>query len=279
MPDGDVITCPVCFRHCRLGEGVTGFCRARRNEGGRSACINYGKVTSAALDPIEKKPLARFRPGSKVLSVGSFGCNLDCPFCQNDSISRADGETVPWRFIPPDELAALAWDNRVRGNIGAAYTYNEPMVGWEYVRDASAEVKRRGMANVIVTNGTATPEVLDEVLPYADAFNIDLKCFTAEGYKKLGGDFETVLVFITKAAKKAHVELTTLIVPGENDTEREIGELSGWVASVDRTIPLHITRFFPRSRYSDREPTGISLLDRLADIARARLDTVLVGNM
>ena len=274
----DGIVCPVCFRHCRLREGQTGFCRARRNEGGKSVCVNYGKVTSLALDPVEKKPLARFFPGKMVLSAGSFGCNLDCPFCQNHSISRA-GEDAPWRYISPEEFARTAAGLRDQGNIGAAFTYNEPMVGFEYVRDTAIAVRARGMKNVVVTNGSVEPWVLREVLPYTDAFNIDLKGFTAEWYEKLGGDFATVLSFITEAAAVSHVELTTLIIPGGNDSEDDMRRLAQWVASVDRNIPLHITRFFPRHRMLDRAPTDIPTLYRLADVAKEKLGTVLVGNV
>ena len=135
------------------------------------------------------------------------------------------------------------------------------------------------MANVVVTNGAVSQPVLEEVLPYIDAFNIDLKCFTAEGYKKLGGDFEMVLAFIAAAAKSAHVELTTLVVPGISDTEQQVRELASWVASLDRSIPLHITRFFPRGRYRDRQPTPVQTLYRLAEVAQEKLDTVIVGNV
>jgi Pyruvate-formate lyase-activating enzyme len=278
MPEDNAV-CPVCFHHCRLHEGEVGLCRARVCEGGESVCTNYGKITSLALDPIEKKPLARFMPGTKILSAGSFGCNLDCPFCQNDSISRAGEEDIHWRFIAPDELAALADKRRDEGNIGMAFTYNEPMVGFEYVRDAAKAVKARGMANVVVTNGSVTVETLGEVLLYIDAFNIDLKCFTEEGYKQLGGDLETVLEFIKLAAVHSHVEITTLVIPGFNDTAREITELVEWVASIDRAIPLHLTRFFPRSRWAEKSPTPISVLHRLKDIASEKLDTVLIGNI
>jgi len=271
--------CPVCFRHCRLREGQVGFCRARKNEGGRSISLNYAKVTSVALDPIEKKPLARFCPGSMILSVGSFGCNMDCPFCQNESCSRADEHSVEWRVLPPDELALLAEKLRPRGNIGAAFTYNEPMIGFEYVRDAARAVRGRGMKNAVVTNGAVSLDALREVLPYVDAFNIDLKGFADSWYRALGGDLSTVKAFIREAAKCAHVELTTLVVPGGNDSEGEMRALSGWVASVDRAIPLHITRFFPRRKMLDRAPTDVNLLKRLAGVARENLETVLLGNV
>ena len=271
--------CPVCFRHCRLKEGQIGFCRARRNEGGKSVSVNYAKVTSVALDPIEKKPLARFHPGSMILSVGSFGCNMDCPFCQNESCSRADEHSVEWRALPPDELAELAEKLRPRGNIGAAFTYNEPMIGFEYVRDAARAVRGRGMKNAVVTNGAVSLDALDEVLPYVDAFNIDLKGFTDKWYRELGGDLSTVKAFIAEAAKRAHVELTTLVVPGGNDSEEEMRALSSWVASVGKSIPLHVTRFFPRRNMLDRAPTDVNLLRRLAGIACENLETVLLGNV
>lgn len=271
--------CPVCFRHCLLREGQTGFCRARGNEGGKIVCLSYGKVTSLALDPIEKKPLARFYPGSKILSVGSFGCNMDCPFCQNDTSSRAEENKVDWQYLPPEELAGMARQLSPRGNIGVAYTYNEPMTGFEYVRDTARLVRDLGMKNVVVTNGAFPAETLDEVLPYIDAFNIDLKGFTRAWYRELGGDLDMVKRFIVRAAECAHVELTTLVVPGKNDSEDEMRRLSQWVASVSRTIPLHVTRFFPHREYFAKSPTDIALLRRLAEVAGESLDTVLVGNV
>lgn len=273
------LSCPVCFRHCTLQEGQTGFCRARKNESGKSVCTNYGKLTSIALDPIEKKPLSRFYPGSMILSVGSFGCNMDCPFCQNSSISCANEITSSWQYLPPEDLVSLAEELQPRGNIGVAFTYNEPLIGFEYVRDAARFVHDKGMKNVIVTNGAFCAETLEEILPYADAFNIDLKGFTEEWYNKLGGDLETVKAFIKKASSRSHIELTTLIVPGGNDSDVEMRNLSSWVASIDRAIPLHITRFFPRRHYMDIKPTDVALLERLAEVARERLDTVLVGNV
>jgi pyruvate formate lyase activating enzyme len=271
--------CPVCFRHCHLKENQVGFCRTRKNENGKSVCLNYAKVTSIALDPIEKKPLVHFHPGSMILSVGSFGCNMDCPFCQNESTSCADEQSIEWRVLPPDELASLAEKLRPRGNIGAAFTYNEPMIGFEYVRDAAKAVRDVGMKNAVVTNGAVSLDALFEVLPYVDAFNIDLKGFTDSWYRELGDDLSTVKAFIQQAAKRAHVELTTLVVPGGNDSMDEMRALSQWVASVDRAIPLHITRFFPRRKMLDRAPTDVNLFKRLAGVARENLETVLLGNV
>ncbi len=267
------------MHRCRLKEGQIGACRARKNENGKSVSISYGLLTSLALDPIEKKPLARFQPGSMILSAGSFGCNLKCPFCQNASIAAAGIQDTEAERMEPEDLARLAQELTRRGNIGVAFTYNEPMVGYEFVRDTARLVKERQMKNVVVTNGSASQNILEEVLPYIDAFNIDLKGFTKEYYKKLGGDLDIVLDFIRTAAGRSHVELTTLIVPGENDTPEEMQALSAWIAGVNRTIPLHISRFFPRHHMRDKQPTDVKLLHRLADIAKQHLDTVLLGNV
>lgn len=168
-----LLCCPVCPQHCTLAEGQYGRCRARKREQNRIVSVNYGKITSLMLDPIEKKPLRRFYPGSMILSVGTFGCNLACPFCQNHEISMAGHADVPWREITPVQLAALAEAYRSHGNIGIAFTYNEPLVGYEFVRDTARLVHERGMKNVMVTNGFAELPVLEELLPYIDAMNID----------------------------------------------------------------------------------------------------------
>lgn len=213
-----------------------------------------------------------------ILSVGSFGCNMNCPFCQNYEIAGA-GEDFPAESAAPGRLAELAEQLKARGNIGLGYTYNEPLVGWEFVRDCAVEIRARGMKNVLVTNGTAEPEIGRALLPLIDAYNIDLKGFTVEWYRKLGGDLETVKSFIANAAGAAHVELTTLIVPGENDGEDEMRALASWVASLDKKIPLHVTRFFPRRLMTGRPPTPKETLFRLADVAREKLETVIVGNV
>ena len=282
--------CKVCFRHCNIGEGALGFCGARICREGEITADNYGRITSLALDPIEKKPLNRFHPGSLVVSVGSYGCNLRCPFCQNSEISWSD-EALRLRdkaeYLAPEDLADIAARYRNRGNIGLAFTYNEPLIGYEYVRDAARLVHERGMKNVLVTNGTASLEVLEELLPYIDAMNIDLKGFTDHYYSDLlGGDRHMVMDFIERAVKSCHVELTTLIVPGENDNEEEIREMTGWIAGlknaegekVGAEIPLHVSRFFPRFRMTDRDATEVKKVYRLADTARERLKYVYTGN-
>lgn len=273
-------TCQVCMHRCALSPGQTGLCGARKNENGKIVCANYGRITSLALDPIEKKPLKHFRPGSLILSVGSYGCNLRCPFCQNHEISMAGEGDVHSPYVPPQRLAdlALEWKERA-GNIGIAYTYNEPLVGWEYVRDTARLVKENGMANVLVTNGTAAPEILEELLPLIDAMNIDLKGFRAEYYRKLGGDLDTVKTFIARAVTACHVELTTLIVPGENDSLEEMEAQARWIADLNPEIPLHITRFFPQYHMLDRKSTEIQSLRQLAETAGQYLTNVSLGNV
>ena len=284
MSDGKK-ACPVCPHRCILSEGRTGLCRARGMRNGEIVPFNYGIVSSIALDPIEKKPLARFYPGSFILSVGSFGCNLRCPFCQNHEISMSDGaEFTRGResFLPPERLAEAADRLRGRGNIGVAFTYNEPLIDWEYVRDTARLLREKGLKVVLVTNGCVNGEIADALLPLTDALNIDLKSFRAETYEKLlGGDLETVRRFIARAAERCHVELTTLIVPGMNDSEEEIRELSEWVASLPggEEIPLHLTRFFPRYHMTDRRPTERETVLRLVSVARERLRWVYPGNM
>lgn len=272
------VTCTLCPHACLLEEGRTGFCRARKNIGGEIVCINYGLLTSLALDPIEKKPLRRFHPGSKILSVGSFGCNLRCPFCQNSELSMADEKQIRTFELSPQELIEKAKELVSRGNIGLAYTYNEPLVGYEFVRDCAKLIKENGLKNVAVTNGYLCEQPLSELLPYIDAMNIDLKGFTEDFYKSLHGDLETVKRTIEIAARGCHVEVTTLIIPQENDSEEEIDALSKWLASIDQEIPLHLSRFFPCYRMTDRAPTPVETVYRLAEVARKNLIYVYEGN-
>lgn len=275
--DGKV-RCDICPHNCLLGEEQTGFCRARSNRGGAIRLDSYGLVTSMSLDPIEKKPLYRFYPGSRILSVGSYGCNLRCSFCQNYEISMAGKERAGTVCVSPEELVEKAIELIPQGNIGIAYTYNEPLIGYEFVMDCSKLARPKGLKNVLVTNGYINEAPLEKLLPYIDAMNIDLKAFTDSFYKKISGDIETVKKTIETAASSCHVEVTTLIIPGENDSEEEMRSLSAWLTRIDRNIPLHISRFFPRYKMTDRDATPVKAVYSLADIARENLKYVYEGN-
>ncbi len=266
------------MHHCKLESGKIGICRARNNEQDKIVSINYGKLTSLALDPIEKKTLARFYPKSFILSVGSFGCNLRCPFCQNFGISMATEKDVNTKFVSPQQLAEQALELTKQGNIGVAFTYNAPLIGYEYVIDTAKILQELGLKTVVVTNGYVTEEIAGKVLPYIDAVNIDLKGFTDKYYKKLGGDLLTVKKFIKLAASQCQVELTTLIVPGENDTKEEMQALSAWIAKVDNEIPLHVSRFFPSYNMVNIEATPITQIYALAKAAKKNLLYVYTGN-
>ncbi len=282
--------CGVCFRECDLPEGGTGACGARICKGGEVQPLYYGRLSSLALDPIEKKPLNRFHPGSMILSAGSLGCNLKCPFCQNHEIAQAETGNrfnVPTDRVEPERLVALAEYSRRQGNIGIAFTYNEPLVGYEYVRDTAKLAHEKGLLCVLVTNGTASLRVLEEIAPYIDAMNIDLKGFTDRYYRDvLKGDRKMTMDFIREAVRGCHVELTTLVVPGENDSREEMLELSGWIAGLTgvyggkagNEIPLHISRFFPRHRMTDRGPTDVRTVYDLVRTAEQNLKYVYPGN-
>ena len=257
--------CPVCPHHCRLKEGAVGLCRARRCENRQVVPVNYGMVTALALDPIEKKPLHFFHPGSRILSVGSFGCNLHCPFCQNHEIAEGTAKSTGAVRMSPEEILEAAVNLRSRGNIGVAFTYNEALVGYEFVRDTARLVHEAG-------------PILLELLPYIDAMNIDLKAFRPELYKWLGGDLQTVMRFISRAAEDAHVELTTLIIPGKNDDLQDMEEEAAWIAEIDPEIPLHITRYFPRHRMTE-PPTDIRKMRILMSVAKKHLKNVVLGNV
>ena len=282
--------CEVCFRHCELKEGAIGFCGGRICRNGKSEAFNYGKITGLAFDPIEKKPLRHFFPGSIILSLGSFGCNLRCPFCQNYDISwskEAFAYADKAESVSPEELVTIAKRYEAKGNIGIAYTYNEPLIGYEFVRDCAKLVHEAGMKNVLVSNGTAELQILHEIIPYIDAMNIDLKGFSDHYYEDiLKGNRKMVMDFIEEAVKYCHVELTTLIVPGENDTQEEMKQLSEWVSklkdkdgnTIGKDIVLHVSRFFPRFHMTDRDATDVKKVYELAEVARENLNYVYTGN-
>ena len=276
------VLCDVCPKFCKLREGQIGFCRARSNIGGKIVPINYGQATSLALDPIEKKPLMRFCPGTYILSYGSYGCNLRCPYCQNASISMAGPDNCPHRLITPEGLTDLAVDlsKQEPGNIGVAFTYNEPTVCFEFIRDTSKLLHEAGLKSVVVTNGGLVRKYADELLPHVDALNIDLKGFSDEFYRYVKGEFDTVKEFIKAAVEhKCHVELTTLAIPTKNNDPEEMEREAEWIASISPDIPLHLSRFFPRYKVDDLPPTPAETIYRLKDIAQKKLKYVYTGNL
>jgi pyruvate formate lyase activating enzyme len=234
----------------------------------------FGRLSALAVDPIEKKPLYHFRPGSAVLSAGFVGCNLRCPFCQNWSI--AQGTDQAGGFVAPADLAAAA-----RGGPGAlAYTYSEPLVHFEYLLAAMAAARAAGVANVLVTNGMIAAEPAARLFALTDAANIDLKCWSPAGYAQtLGGDLDTVRRTVALAlAAGVHVELTTLIVPGFNDSAAEVAAIAEWTAGLSPDLPLHLSAYHPAYRY-DAPPTPASLIAERALMARGFLRFVYAGNV
>lgn len=271
------VKCNICPKECILEEGQKGFCKARICKNNKVISDNYGMITSIALDAIEKKPLKRFYPRSKILSVGSYGCNLNCPFCQNYQISMSDN--VDKIYISPKELIQQAIALKPKGNIGIAFTYNEPFISYEYMYDVFKLAHSESLKTVIVTNGYVCKNQLLKLLPYVSAMNIDLKAFNDEFYNKIGGNLNTVKETIELSSKQCHVEVTTLIIPDKNDSKKEMNQLSEWLSSIDKDIPLHISRFFPRYKMLDINATPIETIYNLADIARKNLSYVYQGNI
>ncbi len=267
------VVCELCPQECVIAEGQHGRCLGRKNIGGELVAASYGEIVSIAVDPIEKKPLYHFLPGSEILSVATYGCNLRCPFCQNAEISQ---QVTPSRHVEPDELLALAKRHRTSS---IAYTYNEPCVWFEYLMDAGKLMQEAGIRNVLVTNGMLNPEPLSELLPLISAMNIDLKSIRPEFYRDyVKGDLETVLGTIRAARKACHVELTNLLIPGRNDSDSDISELVDFVARLGRPTVLHFSRYFPRHRATEPS-TPQETLARAGAIAREKLDYVYLGNV
>jgi pyruvate formate lyase activating enzyme len=274
--EADKVHCLLCPQDCTIPPGGSGRCLVRKNSGGRLYATNYGAVSGLALDPIEKKPLYHFYPGSLILSAGSRGCSLACGFCQNWSSVRGEGHT---ELLTPAELADLAEATRERGNCGIAFTYTEPLVWYEFVLEAAKEARSRGLKTLLVTNGFIRPQPWLELLVTIDAVNIDLKAFTPRFYREnCGGSLKPVQDAIAAAAGKCHVEVTTLLIPGQNTGEDEMRELSAFLAGIDPRIPLHLSRYYPARKW--RQPaTPPELIWRLAEVARQKLDFVYIGNL
>jgi len=272
----DKVHCFLCPHNCVIEDGHFGKCNVRTHENGKLFTINYGEITSASLDPIEKKPLHYFRPSSQIFSIGSFGCNFTCGFCQNYSISQFVTKS---KFLPKENLVDTILTTK--DNIGVAFTYNEPSIWYEYVYDCSKLLKETNpnAAVVLVTNGYVSEEPLKELLPYVDAMNIDLKSFNTVYYKDLcGGSLQPVLKTIELAAKVCHVEITTLLVSGENDNLEEVEKIAKFLNSISREIPLHLTRYFPRYKLKN-SPTDISFMREAEKVASKYLNKVILGNI
>lgn len=272
----DRIHCYLCPHNCVIENGHFGKCNVRTHEDGKLYTINYGEITSAAIDPIEKKPLHYFKPNSKIFSVGSFGCNFKCSFCQNYSISQYVARS---EYVSSENLVETVLT--MPENIGIAFTYNDPSIWYEYVYECAKLLKETdpSAAVVLVTNGYINEEPLKELLPFIDAMNIDLKSFSNEYYQKLcKGRKEPVLKTIEMAAKSCHVEISTLLVTGENDNLKEVEEIAEFISSVNEDIPLHLSRYFPRYKH-ENPPTDIDFMKEAEMVAKIYLNRVNLGNI
>jgi pyruvate formate lyase activating enzyme len=278
--DDQKVKCTLCPHQCIINEGGVGICKARDNNNGILETLNYGIFSAVNFDPIEKKPLYHFYPGSEILSFGAFGCNFHCPCCQNYEISQTDPVTFPRRMqfsIP--EIMKMAKSHV--GNIGIAFTYNEPTVWFEQMIDIAKESKSIGLKNVVVSNGFINSGPLKELLKYTDAFNIDIKMFDEVKHKKFtGGDLRPVLDnLIQICSSKKHLEITSLVVPGFNDSISEFNDFIGWVYNnLGKNTPLHISRYFPKYKMTEKA-TSQELILEMAKIASQMLNFVYVGNI
>lgn len=272
----DKIHCYLCPHNCVIENGHVGKCNVRLHEDGELFNLNYGEVTSLSLDPIEKKPLYYFRPHAYILSAGSFGCNFTCSFCQNYSISQ---HKPPSEFVSKEQLVSTILT--AEDNIGIAFTYNEPSIWYEYVYDCAKLLKETDDSKsvVLVSNGYISEEPLKALLPYVDAMNIDLKSFSNRYYKDIcGGSLKPVLNTIEIAAKACHVEITTLLVSGENDNLDEVEEIAKFLGDIDRDIPLHLSRYFPRYKIKN-PPTDVDFMFKAEETAKKYLNRVGLGNI
>ncbi|MCD8140179.1 MAG: AmmeMemoRadiSam system radical SAM enzyme [Planctomycetaceae bacterium] len=273
FPDG-AVSCQLCPHTCFLRDGNIGICGARKNRGGTLLALTYGEVTGSMIDPIEKKPLYHYHPGSRIYSIGGWGCNFKCLYCQNAAISQGESPTVP---MSPAEIAKQALQ---KDSIGVAYTYNEPIVAIEYLLDCARAVRKAGGKNVLVSNGYILRKPLEDLLPLLDAVNIDVKAFNNEFYKKMcGGKLEPVLENVKFLAGKVHMELTTLLIPDANDAIPELEDLAAWIAeNCGRDTPCHLTAYHPSYNYN-RAATTEAHLKNARYIFRKKLDYVYLGNV
>ncbi|HEX7402118.1 MAG TPA: AmmeMemoRadiSam system radical SAM enzyme [candidate division Zixibacteria bacterium] len=271
--DDGKIQCLLCPVGCVIAEGKIGVCMGRKNEEGTLYAINYARLVSIAIDPIEKKPLYHFHPGADILSTGPNGCNLSCQNCQNWNISQ---EESPTEFVSPEDLVKIAIKEN---SMGIAYTYTEPLIWYEYVTDTAKIAHEKELVNVLVTNGYIHEEPLKQILPYIDAMNIDLKSMEEDFYKNT---CKGKLSFILRAIElsyqgKVHIEITNLLIPTLNDSEEQIQKLVDFVAGLSDRIPLHFSRYFPAYQM-DLPPTSLQTLQKAFLLGKRKLKYVYVGN-
>lgn len=270
------IKCKICPHKCIIAEDKFGICRVRTVKANKPVAVNYGEVTSIAVDPIEKKPLYHFKPSRDILSIGSFGCNMTCSFCQNYEISQGKPET---QYLNIENLIDII--KNVENNAGVAFTYNEPFMWYEYMYDAAKSIKKNNADTsvVVVTNGYINEEPLKKLLPYVDAMNIDLKAYTNRYYNSIcGAKLEPVLETIKMCNENCHVEITTLLVSDENDSLEEARQIAEFIASINENIPLHLSRYFPRYKM-ENEATKIENIMEAKRVAEKYLKYVYVGNI
>lgn len=273
------VHCKLCPHNCIIGDGELGKCNVRKNIDGELFTFNFEEVTSIAVDPIEKKPLHFYKPGSSILSVGSFGCNFKCSFCQNYTIAQIEEHKGTSHSIGVERLVNQIMEQN--DSIGIAFTYNEPSIWYEYVYEVSKFLKKQDPNKdvVLVTNGFINEEPLRKLLPYIDAMNIDLKGFNNRYYSEIcGGRLEPVLKTIEICRESIHVEVTTLLVTGENDNLEEVENITKFLGSISPDIPFHLTRYFPTYKMNN-PPTDLNFMYEAKAVAEKHLNKVILGNI
>ncbi len=285
---GDYLECQTCNHRCKIAPFRRGICGVRENNRGKLSLLVYGRVIAENIDPIEKKPLYHFMPGTKSLSIATVGCNLRCLWCQNDDISQCtksddfDRDAIMNKVGVEMEPEQIVTDAKKQNCPSISYTYTEPTIFLEFALDTMKLAKKEGLKNIWVSNGYMTTETLDLITPYLDAINIDLKGFSEENYLKYSGaKLQPVLDNIRDIYKrKIHIEVTTLIVPGVNDDEKQLNDIANFLASISKEIPWHISRFFPAYKMMDTPPTPIETLELAESLGKkAGLKYIHLGNI
>jgi pyruvate formate lyase activating enzyme len=277
-PNLKKLQCTLCPHSCIILENELGKCLARKNVNGKLFALNYENISSLALDPIEKKPLYHFFPTKQILSVGSWGCNFKCGFCQNYQISQTTVEPTISQKVLPQKLVSYA--KKIKNNIGIAHTYNEPLINIEFVIDTAQLVHKNNLFNILVTNGYINHRPLLDILPLIDAANIDLKSFDNNFYQQY---CEAELRFVLKTietfvANNKHIEITTLLIPGFNDDKKNILNIINYISSLSKDIPLHFSKYFPQYKFN-APPTTQDVLFQAYNLAKEKLNYVYLGNI